>query len=337
MLEYGEKEKEYLAGLKERHLEKYGYPYLSPSSINDFKDCSNKFKLRTQFKSVGVGTISGNIIHAFLKDAADVISDIYRKTGEKDIRSLIHTFCGACNLEESFDRSIKHHTDMLSTKIILGEVLAREKDKAFILGENNKFLSFLQRIKQLVANEDFLCQIITEIPLYAEVPGFFVFKGDKLVYGILDYIGYDPETNGLVITDYKSVWGSRSKKEWENVTSTFQMWLYNEILADSKLTEIKGYSGYSINVKMVYIELPTKYEKINLDSLKAEVITKHISMSKTDSEKYYNDLISTVTLLDSGCGYIGSSKYGCASCTYVNNCTYYIPAANKGEEACEST
>ena len=315
--------------LKETHKEKYGYVYLSPSSINDFKDCAHKFKLRSQFRTVSLTTVAGNIIHAFLKDVSDTIEKLM--TGEGlSLAAAIDKIGATVNLEDSFNKCILQHTEMLVTKLQLKELLAKDKDKNILAGSKTVLDAFFKSVRGLIANKEFIRSVITIPPILSEIPGYFLFNNDHILYGVLDNIGSDGEY--IYLTDYKSVWSSRSRKEWDNVKGTLQLWMYTQILKDAMRAGILPEKDIRVQVKIIYIELPQKYERINPNNLSVEVVTKEISVSDKDIEKYSMDMSSTVLLLEKGCGYIANSKYGCDSCVYNLECVYYTSVKEEKSE-----
>ena len=317
-------------GMKEDHKLRYGYSYLSPSSLNDFKDCSHKFKLRSQFRSVGLTTIAGNIIHAFVKDIADAISKFMSSDGQS-LDEAIKSVVSSVDLSDSFKKCVAQHTDMLTIKIQTKELLVRDKDRAVLVSNKSISDRLFETVEGLIANEAFIRKVITVPPVASETPGYFVFNDDHIVYGVLDYVGIDDDY--LYLIDYKSVWGSRSRNEWDKVTSTLQLWMYNQILTSAITEGVLPNKKVKTLVRLIYIELPQKYERIDFSKLTVEVITKEIILTENDIARYFSDLMSTTLLLEKGCGYIANSKYGCDSCIYNTECVYYLTKETADEEA----
>jgi len=304
-------------GLKEAHMNKYGFPYLSPSAINDFKDCAEKFKLRREHRNVGLTSLAGSVMHELLDRVSKLIL-LWMKREKVTYDIAKKGVLSTQDFSKLYDEVVQELTKDVVANVITKELLTREKDYNFLKHED-KINTFFTGVKPIFAKVSFFDSMLDFPLLLSESPGYWSNNG-HLFYGIIDRVGM--KDGVLQIVDYKSIWGKASRSNWDKKKSTLQGWLYHKFVEDFvKLHRIKV-DKIEVIFKFVEIDLPRDYEKIKYEDLQPEIFNKVMTFDDFAEERYLKDINTTCMLVMNDGGFIGDSKFGCTSCSYVEHCNH---------------
>jgi len=309
---------EHLQKLKARHEEKWGFPYLSPSSMNDFQDCAEKFELRKNHRGIGLTSLAGSIIHGLLEK---VDREIMLRKEKKGItfKEAQQITLDLLDYDMLWDSEVELHSGKVSLQILKKEILTREKDGTFMKSKKN-IRFFFEGIKPLIAKREFFEEHLAVPSVGQEIPGYWENKENRLFYGIIDRI--TREGNTLVITDYKTIWSKASRTNWDKTTVTLQGWLYYQMVKDL-VAATQGVSKVKVVFKFFEIDLPRKYERIDYFKLSLQTFEKHMDITPEVDLRFKKTVDSVLLLKDHDLGFIGNSKFGCASCQYKDFCNHY--------------
>ncbi len=307
-----------LSTLKREHKDKYGFPYLSPSSMNDFQDCAEKFELRKEHRGLGLTSTAGTVIHSM---AESVGREILRRQLLEDegFAEAKEKVLDTLNISDVWDSAVSKATSGVALKLLTGELLARDKDRDFMIDARNT-KQFFEYIKPLVANKDFLDGLLNTPAIGYEVEGYWENKEDRLFYGFIDRLSVRDRT--LEVIDYKTIWSKGSRTNWDKLSVTLQGWMYYTFVKDI-VEKDPGLDNIEVIFKFVEIDLPRDYNKIKPENLVVKQFDKVMKITPEVEDKFLKTINSVLTLKDNDLGFIGNSKFGCGSCQYKSFCKYF--------------
>lgn len=314
--------------LSENFSKNYDMPYFSPSSFSDMSDCGLKLKYRKMYKSASSFTVLGNVVHKIIETVTNaVMASDFCTDPQNTTFNTLESVIDSIATQEFIDSTVEEIKNVDIAKIALdimtGDLLT--KDNALM--DHDLLLYMVDKIASKITPE-VLKLVIDKKPIGAEIKGYTIFRNKYLMMGILDRLSEDDNT--LYITDYKTVWSSRSKTNWEKTTSTFQTWVYrefvNEYIKQQGITK-----DVRVIIKVLFFNYPIK--DFNEGKLAAKVfkdkepvltvLEKEMVFNRLDVDKYSSRIDANFFLWENNMLRVGEAEYGCDYCFYKDKCEYH--------------
>jgi len=298
-------------------LKKYGVHHLSKSSCESLLECTNKFYMKSLFRTAKVVLSMGQVGHSLqesIVDALQVGADKYL-SGEITLDTYFKVY-------PEFLDAVLEDLDLPEKimEIAIAEINSQiysPVEMLFPEGLNN-YSSKVMLMSEMTGKsltKDHLRAMLSEPILYAELPLVYIPGGGlEIPYtGFADLVSISREGR-LKVIDLKLTF-SNNQNVWTSVTTMFQVWLYGMSLVQMGVTDIfpeLGITRLVIDAGLKRKIPPTSYnisvEKKVLRGI-GPVAPGFESLMRTCENNIVNK--SEVFAL---------SKWGCKTCDYAERC-----------------
>lgn len=303
----------YEAGAKS--LSETGVHHLSKSSVEALLECTNKFLLKSSYRTakplLSLGSV-GHSLQETLVEKMSVGAQTYLR-GEISLdtfRKVYPEFRDAVLASVDLPDMIMNLAEEEYNEAVGGpvEVLFPEGPLAF----RNELMRLSETLgKSLTVDH---CRELLDQPvLWAELPVVYVPEGRIIPYsGYVDMVKLSQ--TGLRISDLKMTF-SNNAYVWNSLMTQFQLWLYAVSMLQMKLTDTLP----EVDITRVVVDIGAK-RKIKPTRFDVKIERRVLPGLTPDSPRFYSIIEAAERMVTGGVEVYAHSMFGCPSCDLLTVC-----------------